>query len=86
MGFSFLHGLEARKEQRYKWGAYCRTNWRCIAVLSLRPVGVGVSETLLRSVLTGQPQKRKGRLQKARSSRSLKKRDACRRDIQRIKA
>ena len=28
-------------------GAYCRTNWRCIAVLSSRPVGVGVSETLL---------------------------------------
>ena len=31
----------------YKWGAYCRTNWRCTAVLSSRPVGVGVSETLL---------------------------------------
>ena len=28
--------------------AYCHTNWRCTAVLSSRPVGVGVSETLLR--------------------------------------
>ena len=46
VGFPFLQGLEARKVQRYKWGAYCRTNWRCTAVLSLRAVGVGVSETL----------------------------------------
>ena len=28
-------------------GGYCRTNWRCAAVLSPRPVGVGVSESLL---------------------------------------
>ena len=47
VGFSFLQGLEARKIQRYKWGVHCHTNWRCIAVLSSRPVGVGVSETLL---------------------------------------
>ena len=45
--FPFLQGLEARKVQRYKWGAYCRTNWRCTAVLSWRRVGVGVSETFL---------------------------------------
>ena len=31
-------------------GAYCRTNWRCTALLSSRPVGVGVSETLLKIV------------------------------------
>ena len=48
VGFPFLQGLEARKVQQYKWGAYCRTNWRCTAVLSSRPVGVGVSETLLK--------------------------------------
>ena len=47
VGFPFLQGLEARKVQRYKWGAYCRTNWRCTPALSSRPVGVGVSETLL---------------------------------------
>ena len=40
-------GLEARKVQRYKWGAHCCTNWRCNAVLSSGLVGVGVSETLL---------------------------------------
>ena len=28
----------------YKWGAYCRTNWRCTAVLFTQVVGVGVSE------------------------------------------
>ena len=44
---SFLEGLEAKEVQRYKWGAYCRANWRCTAVLSPRPVGVGVSEILL---------------------------------------
>ena len=29
--FPFLQGLEASKAQRYKWGAYCGTNWRCTA-------------------------------------------------------
>ena len=50
VGFPFLEGLEARKVQRYngRGGGYCRTNWRCTAVLSSRPVGVGVSETFLR--------------------------------------
>ena len=47
VGFPFLQGLKARKAQRYKWGACCRTNWRCTAALFPRPVGVGVSETLL---------------------------------------
>ena len=46
--FPFLQGLEAREVQRYKSGAYCRTNWRCTAVLFPRPVGVGVSETLMK--------------------------------------
>ena len=45
-GFPFLRSLEARKVRRYKWGAYCRTNWRCTAVLFRQVVGVGVSETL----------------------------------------
>ena len=36
------------KARRYKWGAYCRRNWRCTAVLFRQVVGVGVSETLLR--------------------------------------
>ena len=45
--FPFLQGFEPRKAQRYKWEAYCRTNWRCTAVLSSRRVGVGVSEALL---------------------------------------
>ena len=31
--FLSLQGLEARKAQRYKWGAYCGTDWRCVAVL-----------------------------------------------------
>ena len=35
--------LRARKGQRYKWGAYCRTNWRCTAVLFRQVVGVGDS-------------------------------------------
>ena len=48
--FPCLQGLEARKVLRYKWGACCRTNWRCTAVLSSRPVAVGVSETLLNSI------------------------------------
>ena len=49
LGFprGFLPSLEARKVQRYKWGAYCRTNWRCTAVLSSSAVGVGVSENRL---------------------------------------
>ena len=34
----------------YKWEAYCHINWRCIAALSPRPVGVGVSDTLLEDV------------------------------------
>ena len=46
-GFPFLRTLEARKVRRYKWGgAYCRTNWRCTAVLFGQVVGVGVSATL----------------------------------------
>ena len=45
-----LQSLEAGKVQRYKWGAYCCTNWRCTAVLSSRPVAVGVSETPLNFV------------------------------------
>ena len=45
-GFPFLRSLEARKVRRYKRGAYCRTNWRCTAVLFRPVVGVGVSETL----------------------------------------
>ena len=32
-GFAFLQGLEERKAEQYKRGAYCGTNWRCIAVL-----------------------------------------------------
>ena len=47
VGFPVRQGLEPKEAQRYKWGAYCHTNWRCTAVLSPRPVGVGVSETLL---------------------------------------
>ena len=47
VGFPFLQGLEATKVQRYKWGAYFRTNWRCTAILSSRPARVGVSDTLL---------------------------------------
>ena len=31
--FPSLHGLEARKAQRYKWGEECGANWRCIAAL-----------------------------------------------------
>ena len=49
--FPFIQSIKRRKVHRYKWGAYCRTNWRCIAVLSLRPVGVGVSDTLLKRLL-----------------------------------
>ena len=45
-GFPFLRSLEARKVRRYKWGPYCRTNWRCTAVLFRQVVGVGVSKTL----------------------------------------
>ena len=45
--FPFLQGLKARKVQRYKREAYSRTNWGCTAVLSSRPVGFGVAETLL---------------------------------------
>ena len=45
-GFPFLRSLEARKGRRYKWGAYCRTNGRCTAVLFRQVVRVGVSETL----------------------------------------
>ena len=45
-GFPFLRSLEARKVRRSKCGAYCRTNWRCAAVLLRQVVGVGVSETL----------------------------------------
>ena len=48
VGCPFLQRLEVRKAQRYKWGAYWHTNWRCFAALASRPVGVGVSETLLR--------------------------------------
>ena len=44
-GFPFLRSLEARKARRYTWGAYCRTIWRCTAVLFRQVVGVGVSET-----------------------------------------
>ena len=29
--FPFLPGLAARRAQRYKWGAYCSSSWRCIA-------------------------------------------------------
>ena len=29
VGFVFLRVFEDRKVQRYKWGAYCNTNWRC---------------------------------------------------------
>ena len=29
--FPFLQSLEASKAQRYKWGSYCGTNWRCTA-------------------------------------------------------
>ena len=32
-GMAFIQGLEARKAQQYKWGAYCSTNWRCTPVL-----------------------------------------------------
>ena len=45
-GFPFLRSLEARKARRYKWGAYCRTNWGWTAVLLRQVVGVGVSGTL----------------------------------------
>ena len=31
VAFPFLEGLEASKAQRYKWRAYCGTNWRCTA-------------------------------------------------------
>ena len=41
--FPFVQGLEARKAQRYKWGAYCGTNWSCTAVLVRQAVGVGGS-------------------------------------------
>ena len=44
--FSRLRSREAPAIQM-GGGAYCRTNWRLTAVLSSRPVGVGVSETLL---------------------------------------
>ena len=48
--------LRSQEGPAIQWGAYCRTNWRCTAVLSLRRVGVGVSETLLiRSVLLHEP-------------------------------
>ena len=41
-GFPLLRSLEARKVRRYKWGGgYCRTNWRCTAVLFRQVVGVG---------------------------------------------
>ena len=39
--------LRSQEGPAIQMGAYCRTNWRCTAVLSSRPVGVGVSETLL---------------------------------------
>ena len=29
--FPFLRSSEASKAQRYKWEAYCGTNWRCTA-------------------------------------------------------
>ena len=38
--------LRSQEVRRYKWGAYCCTNWRCTAVLFRQVVGVGVSETL----------------------------------------
>ena len=47
VGFPFLQGLAARKALRYKWGGVLPYKVRCAAVLSPRPVGVGVSETLL---------------------------------------
>ena len=31
MAFPSSQGLEASKAQRYKWGVYCSTNWRCTA-------------------------------------------------------
>ena len=36
-----LQGLEARKAQCYTWGAYCGTNWTCIAVLVRKVLQVG---------------------------------------------
>ena len=51
--FSLFQGFEAREAQRYQWEVYCRTNWRCIAALSPRPVVVGVAETLL-TILTAE--------------------------------
>ena len=45
-GFPFFAKLRNRKARRHKCGAYCRTNWRCTAVLFRQAVGVGVSETL----------------------------------------
>ena len=42
--------LRSQEGPAIQMGAYCRTNWRCTAVLSSSPVGVGVSETLLKNV------------------------------------
>ena len=35
-----FQSLEASKARRYKWWAYCGTNWRCIAVLLRQVVQV----------------------------------------------
>ena len=48
LGFPFFKAQKPGKSSATNGGAYCRTNWRCTAILSSRPVGVGVSETLLR--------------------------------------
>ena len=39
-GASLLsQSLEASKAQRYKWWAYCGTNWRCTASTLVFPIG-----------------------------------------------
>ena len=43
---SWLLSFEERETLQYASHLYCRTNWRCTAVLFRQVVGVGVSETL----------------------------------------
>ena len=44
---SLSSSLRSQEGATIQMGAYCRVNWRCAAVLSPEPVGVGVSKTLL---------------------------------------
>ena len=41
VGLPFLQGFRSQGGTAIQRGAYCRTNWRCTAALSPRPVGVG---------------------------------------------